>query len=739
MYRKTSAALSVVLALTAACTPGRQPVASVPAPAAAPAPERAAPEPPPVLAADSAEWEDSGAQPAPAATASVWGTDLLGTAQYDLPMQVNDRVRMEMEFLLFQRREVVGRWMREADRYDEFVRDVFASYGIPRDLHHLAMVESGYRPTVRSHAGAVGMWQFMTATGRGMGLRIDTLVDERMDPVRSTHAAARHLRDLHRRFRGDWSLAAAAYNAGEGRINRGLGRFGARDFWELAERGDLARETRQYVPRLYAVTIIARDPARFGYPAPDPTLRRFAYDSVRVDLATPLSVLAQVGSLPVGELQELNPHMIRQVAPRNYWVWVPLGQGTPLQQAFQSSEFRQRGGYGVYRVREGESLARLAELSGVPEDRIRTLNLSANLDALRPGDRVRLFADAVRVLDARPAQRVARGGPRVLGDPAPGTERAASAPRGEPAAGRSESGASSSHTGASSSSERGREGSAASSSRRGEGSSAASGRSASTGASSSTRSGAAPGRSPASEGSSSSSSASRSGSTSGRSASSEGSSSSSSTRSGSASGRSGSSEGPSSASSRSGSASGRAASSERSSSPSSSSTRRSGTSASSSARTHTVEDGETLWGIARRYQVTVDAVREANELDEEATIRPGQTLRIPRASGSATASSGGARSESGWSSVASGERRGTTESASGGRRSGSASEPRPALSTRARMPNASARREHTVGEGETLWGIARRYDTTVENLRRANDLDEDEQIQPGQKLRIPES
>ena len=96
-------------------------------------------------------------------------------------------------------------------------------------------------------------------------------------------------------------------------------------------------------------TIIARDPTRFGYPAPDRGLRRFAYDSVRVDLATPLSVLAQVGNLPLGELQELNPHMLRQVAPRNYWVWVPLGQGAPLQQAFLASEFRQR-------VANGEAL-----------------------------------------------------------------------------------------------------------------------------------------------------------------------------------------------------------------------------------------------------------------------------------------------------------------------------------------------------------------------------------------------
>ena len=398
MYRKSIAGL-LLLALSAACSPGRQPVASGPAPAPLPA------EAPPAPVLETVTPVDEGLELRGAP--SLVGADLLGNKQYDLPVVPNEWVRMELEFLVYQRHAVVGGWLRAADRYDEWVRDVFASYGIPRDLHHLGMIESGFRPTVRSHAGAVGMWQFMPATGRGMGLRIDTLVDERMDPIRATHAAARHLRDLHRRMRGDWALAAAAYNAGEGRINRALGRYGATDFWDVAQRGNLAQETRRYVPRLYAVTIIAKDPVRFGYPAPDPAGRRFAYDSMRVDLPTPLSVLAQVGNLPMGELQELNPHMLRQVAPRNYWVWVPLGQGAPLQQAFATSEFRQRGGFGVYRVREGESLARLAELSGVPADRIRAMNLSANLENLRAGDRLRLYADAVRVLDARPVERVA--------------------------------------------------------------------------------------------------------------------------------------------------------------------------------------------------------------------------------------------------------------------------------------------------------------------------------------------
>jgi membrane-bound lytic murein transglycosylase D len=692
MHRATLAGLFVLVS-AAACGPGRQPVASVPAPAPAPAP--VAPPAPPIEQITPIE------EVAPTGTAATIGADLLGTAQYDLPMQSNLAVRNELEFLVYQRHEVVGSWMRNAERYYEWVRDVFASHGVPRDLAHLGMIESGYRPTVRSHAGAVGMWQFMPATGRGMGLRIDSLVDERMDPVRSTHAAARHLLYLHRRFRGDWPLAAAAYNAGEGRINRGLGRYGATDFWDLANRGDLAQETRRYVPRLFATTIIAKDPVRFGYPAPG-LVRRFAYDSVRVDLATPLSVLAQVGNIPLTELTELNPHIFRQVAPRNYWVWVPFGQGGALQQAFTASEFRQRGGFGTYRVREGDSLARLAELSGLTAEQIRSLNLSVGTDALRPGTSLRLYADAARVLNARPAPRVARSEPartsrpRVLGDTpenaadvaestASGSER-----RGESSSARAGT-ASPERRGGSSTADRG--GSAESSSSRPSSSSSTSGSTRASGdrASSSTASGSTERRSGSG--------------TAERNASGER--------------RSGTAETPARRPSQSQGGSTRA-SGERASS--------SAAPSSSSARTHTVEDGETLWGIARRYEVSVEAVREANELSESATIRAGQTLRIPRAASTATASS--ARTEAGSS------RPSTPSGRPSADRSSSTARP----SSGGSQPAAAARRrEHTVGDGETLWGIARRYETTVDSLRRANDLDEEEQIRPGQKLTIPEN
>jgi membrane-bound lytic murein transglycosylase D len=762
MHRKISTGLVALSALgAAACTGGRPPAAPAPAPAVVQAP----PPPADTLRPIGEGFGLQGTRP------EAVGGDLLGTAQYDLPVVANEWVRLEVDFLVNQRKSVVAGWLRQADRYDEWVRDVFASYGIPRDLHHLGMVESGYRPTVRSHAGAVGMWQFMPATGRGMGLRIDSLVDERMDPVRATHAAARHLRQLNREFRGDWALAAAAYNAGSGRINRGLGRFNATNFWDLAQRGDLAQETRHYVPRLYAVTIIAKDPARFGYPAPSGPGERFSYDSIRVDLATPLSVLAQAGNLPVQQLVDLNPHMLRQVAPANYWVWVPAGQAAGLRQAYADSEFRRRGGFAYYRVREGDSLQRLADLSGVSPDRIRSLNLSANLDALRPGERLRLFADAARMLNARPVERVARRESERDSESTEGrssTSRSSES-RGERSASSEREGRSAESRNASaspSSSERSISAERSNSADRSEraSSSASSARRTESGESRSGRSASATRRT-------------------------EGSSSGSAPRNASGS------------SSRNGESSPRSASSGASSSPSS----RTGSSSSGAAsgRTHKVEDGESLWGIARKYEVTVDAVRAANDMESE-TIQPGQTLRIPRASSSATAStarpdsarrsvssstrasdgerrsssasSGTARTPSTGSaergasaSTSSGERgagsradsaasrerrapasasgsasgeRGSSSAGSSERRSSTAASGQRANSTAsgaraADSGSRSARRHHTVASGETLWSIARQYNTSVDRLRRVNDLAADAQIQPGQRLAIP--
>jgi membrane-bound lytic murein transglycosylase D len=395
MPSRVLAVLPALLALSA-CGPRALQVAPSPL-----APEAEAAEPP--VDGEEEIGESFELSPAPAGHRG----GVAGSVDYDLPVVGNEWVRMELEFLVHQRTDVVRRWMERARPYEPFVRGVLAEHGLPGDLIHLAMIESGFQPTVRSRAGAVGIWQFMPATARSVGLRVDSLVDERMDPVRSTRAAARHLGDLHRRFGGDWELAAAAYNAGAGRIGRGLERFGVRDFWELARIGDLAQETRHYVPRLYAMTIIGREPERFGYTVPAEPPRPFGFDSLRVELATPLALLASLGGVSAEELGTLNPHLIRRLAPRDYLVWVPEGAAGAMADALRGSEYRRRGGYALYTVRPGDSPAAIALAGGMTPEELRELNDAGVLDRMRAGTRVRVYADASRLLARRAAPAAA--------------------------------------------------------------------------------------------------------------------------------------------------------------------------------------------------------------------------------------------------------------------------------------------------------------------------------------------
>lgn len=643
------------------------------------------------------------------------GRELLGTATYDLPVEPNQWVSMELSFLVNQRHDVVARWLERGERYSQFVQETFAAAGIPRDLHHLAMVESGYQPTARSHAGAVGMWQFMPATGRGMGLRIDDQVDERMDPVRSTRAAARHLKQLYGDFGRSWALAAAAYNAGGGRISRGLANYGATDFWDLAQRGNLAQETRRYVPRLFAVTIIAKDPARFGYARPSGVVRRFEFDSIQVDLATPLPVLARIGSVPLGELAELNPHLVRGIVPSFYWLWVPKGQGSGLQQAYATSDYRRRGGFQYYTLRRGEDAQKVALASNLTLDQLRELNLSTNLDQLGRGDRIRLYADAARALDTRPAERLAARDDDADDSPRRArrssdsddddssarrsTRRASSDDDGDDSSARRRSRTASSAD--ESPSTRRRTSSEDVSPRRSR--SASSDDDAPSARRTSSDGDDAPRRSRAASSDQDDAPARRT---------------------------AASSTDDEARTSRSRRAS------DDDDAPSRGRRQEESTSSRSAIVRHTVEAGETLLAIGRKYEVTLAQLLEANDLSANAVLQPGQKLRIPRAS--QRTSSSGDRSES---RTASSERRNSGDeprtASSERRRSTEASPSERPERSETRTASSSRTRQHVVKTGETLWSIARSYDTTVAAIRDANDMRPDSVLQPGQTLRIP--
>ncbi|MGH7464299.1 MAG: lytic transglycosylase domain-containing protein, partial [Longimicrobiales bacterium] len=209
--------------------------------------------------------------------------------------------------------------------------------GMPQDLLYLAMIESGFQPNARSHAAAVGVWQFISATGQRYGLDIDRAVDERRDPVRATEAALDYLEDLHDRF-GSWYLAAAAYNSGEGRVGRSMraefGRERARsesEYYQIWDR--LPKETRDYVPLMIAAARITKDPAAYGFRPLTPVVR--TWEEITAAPATPLREIAATYGTTVAELKSLNPHFLLDRTPNNrsYAVRVPTGAGQHAQSA----------------------------------------------------------------------------------------------------------------------------------------------------------------------------------------------------------------------------------------------------------------------------------------------------------------------------------------------------------------------------------------------------------------------
>ena len=186
------------------------------------------------------------------------------SVNFDVPVHVNKEVKNYVVYFSRDRKKVMQRWLARAPQYLPMIKGIFQEYGLPEDLAYLAMIESGFNPNARSSAGAAGMWQFIKGTGRRYGLVINNHVDERLNPEKSTRAAAKYLLDLYKRF-GSWYLAAASYNCGEMRVQRELGKSNNRNFWELSANKCLPNETKNYVPQMIAATIIAKNPEKFGF------------------------------------------------------------------------------------------------------------------------------------------------------------------------------------------------------------------------------------------------------------------------------------------------------------------------------------------------------------------------------------------------------------------------------------------------------------------------------------------
>ena len=190
--------------------------------------------------------------------------DAIDVKPYNIPMVLNDSVENHLEYFKTRGREVFQRWLDRSARYIPVMKDIFREKNLPEDLVYVAMIESGFNPYAVSWAKAVGPWQFMPATGKLYGLKIDWWIDERKDPIKSTQAAAEHLKDLHNLF-GSWPLALASYNAGAGKVQRAVLRTRSEDFWDLKASRYIRKETKNYVPKYMAATIIAKNPEAYGF------------------------------------------------------------------------------------------------------------------------------------------------------------------------------------------------------------------------------------------------------------------------------------------------------------------------------------------------------------------------------------------------------------------------------------------------------------------------------------------
>lgn len=318
------------------------------------------------------------------------------------------RVLYYMNFFQIDSRDRFTIWLGRLRRYEGLIRSRFKSYGVPEDLVYLALIESGYSNTAVSRARAVGMWQFMTYTARRYGLQVDQWVDERRDPFQATDAAARHLRDLDSMF-GSWYLAAAAYNGGTGRVMRGIRRLPGEPetltdetFFDLSDRRYLRRETRDYVPKLIAAALIAKDPRRFGFDEVS-SLEPLVFDEITVPDATGLDVIARLADTTTAALLELNPHYYRGVTPprRTAIVRVPRGTGTAVAQRYAELPPSERVNFLEHVVARGETLSEIGQTYRVSVDLLLAANPGIRARALRVGARLKI-----------PASAAARGGAR---------------------------------------------------------------------------------------------------------------------------------------------------------------------------------------------------------------------------------------------------------------------------------------------------------------------------------------
>ena len=290
-----------------------------------------------------------------------------------LPLQMTDAVLSYINYFNSDRgRKTLLFGLKRAGRYKAMIQRILAEEGVPQELIYLAQAESGFLPRAVSHKAAVGMWQFVQWRGRQYGLNQTAYTDDRLDPEKATRSAARHLRDLYEKF-GDWYLAIAGYNCGDGCVEKAVQRTGYADFWALRARNAIPKETTNYVPIIVAMTIMHKNAKEYDLEdlvIDDP----LKYETIEVEAPTHLALVADIADRPVSDIRELNPALLTSIAPAGYELHVPEGTKATVAGNLQTIPAARRASWRIHRVGPGDTMESIARRFNMPVNSIASLN-----------------------------------------------------------------------------------------------------------------------------------------------------------------------------------------------------------------------------------------------------------------------------------------------------------------------------------------------------------------------------
>lgn len=321
-------------------------------------------------------------------------------ADYSSNKLAEEAVKRNITLFTEKIREKFSLWLSRSGKYLELMQDILKEKDIPEEIVFLPLIESGFNPYAYSPARAVGYWQFIASTAKRYGLEINWWRDERRDPIKSTVAAANYLKDLYEIF-GSWNLAMAAYNAGEGKILKALNRTKTDDYWSLLNTGYIRSETKDYVPKFIAASLIANSPQNFGFENLEyhPPLN---YDEVTIESPVDLEVIAECAETSVEKIKELNPELRRWCTPPDvpeYTLRIPAGEKDLFLENLSQIDEEKRFSMDIYKAKKGDTFKKISKKTGVPVQVILELNSLEKIIPLKIGAKINLPPKGKYILD----------------------------------------------------------------------------------------------------------------------------------------------------------------------------------------------------------------------------------------------------------------------------------------------------------------------------------------------------